>query len=277
MKSSKTVIRLIHILLVIQMLLLFTYSKCPKPIRDFNPIIYVNTNSISFFGFESGPNPSSQVLQVKNGGVETLEYTVYCQPDWLSVYPTSGSSMGNVYEHTVSVEISGLFEGEYRGDITIFDDNAKNSPVTISVTLYMYRGDNISLYCNPESGSTDSTATVILAISGNINEISAFGLELVYDTTMFEYQSVTAGELTQNWAAVDGYEISPGIARIGGFAGGGEPVSQYSIGNLVKVRLKVTCIGCVDGQQSQISIQNLTDDIVVLVPYPAYVIFTYKE
>lgn len=277
MKQSRTLIKLIQILFIFQILLLFTYSKCPKTTRAFDPKIWVNTKNMSFFGFESGSNPGDQVLQVKNAGVNTLEYSIYCEPVWLTAYPTHGSSVGNINEHTVSVDISGLFEGEYYGNITIVDENAENSPVPISVTLYMYRPDNISLYCSPESGDTGSIATVTLAISGNLDEISAFGLELVYDTLMFEYQGVTKGELTQDWAAVDGYEISPGTVRIGGFAGGAEPISQCSIGNLAKVRLKVTCIGCIDGQQSQISIQNLTDDIAGLVPNLAYVTFTYKK
>lgn len=67
---------------------------------------------------------------------------------------------------------------------------------------------------------------------------------------MFEYQSISKGDKTGDWELVDGYDVSSGIVRIGGYAGSADSISRGSIGSIVKVRLKVTWGSCNDGQQS---------------------------
>jgi len=244
------------------------------------PRIWVNVSDMSFSATQGGASPSSQTLQVKNSGIGTLNYTISCDIDFVSVSPASGSSTDNVVEHTVSVDIRGVSEGNYNGNISISDPSAGNSPYTVSVTVEIsspLTDNEISISCEPRSGETGTTVTIPVAINGNINEIRAFGLELTYDTTMFEYQTVSKGDLTADWGVVDGNEISSGTVIIGVLAAQANPISEGGVGSIVKVTLKVTGSGCINGQQSQICIQNYTDDIVGMTPQPCCAIFTYRK
>ncbi|MEE9175277.1 MAG: cohesin domain-containing protein [Thermodesulfobacteriota bacterium] len=244
------------------------------------PRIWVNVSDMSFTATKGGANPSSQTLQVKNSGIGTLSYTISCDIDFVSVSPASGSSTDNVIEHTVSVDIRGISEGNYSGNINISEPSAGNSPLAVSVTVEISSplADNeISISCDPRSGETGTTVTIPVVINGNINEIRAFGLELTYDTTMFEYQNVSKGDLTTDWGVVDGNEISSGTIRIGVLAAQADPISAGGVGSIVKVTLKVTCSGCINGQQSQICIQNYTDDIAGMTPQPSCAIFTFRK
>jgi hypothetical protein len=244
------------------------------------PRIWVNVSDMSFSATQGGASPSSQTLQVRNSGIGTLDYTISCDIDFVSVSPASGSSTDNVIEHTVSVDIRSIGEGNYSGSLTISDQAAGNSPHTVGMTVGISSplADNeISISCDPRSGETGATVTIPVAINGNINEIRAFGLELTYDTTMFEYQNVSKGDLTADWGVVDGNEISPGIVIIGVLAAQADPILAGGVGSIVNVTLKVTCTGCINGQQSQICIQNYTDGIAGMTPQPSCAIFTYRE
>ena len=244
------------------------------------PRIWINVSNMSFTATQGGASPSSKTLQVKNSGIGTLNYSISCDIDFASVSPPSGSSTNNVIEHAVSVDIRGISEGNYNGEITISDPNAGNSPHTVSMTVGIsspLTDNEISISCEPRSGETETTATIPVAINGNINEIRAFGLELNYDSTMFEYQNVSKGDLTTDWGIVDGNEISSGTVIIGALAAQADPISIGGVGSIVKVTLKVTCTGCINGQQSQICIQNYTDGIAGMTLQPSCAIFTYRK
>ena len=244
------------------------------------PRIWVNVSGMSFIATQEGASPSSQTLQVKNSGIGALNYSISCDVDFVSVSPASGSSTDNVIEHTVSVDIRGISEGNYSGNITISDPSAGNSPLAVSMTVGISSplADNeISISCDPRSGETGTTVTIPVVINGNINEIRAFGLELTYDSTMFEYQNVSKGDLTADWGVVAGNEISSGTVIIGVLAAQADPILAGGVGSIVKVTLKVTCSGCINGQQSQICIQNYTDGIAGMTPQPSCAIFTYRK
>ncbi|MBA7692729.1 hypothetical protein ES703_101296 [subsurface metagenome] len=148
----------------------------------------------------------------------------------------------------------------------------------MTVEIISPLADNeISISCDPRSGDTGITVTIPVVINGNITEIRAFGLELTYDPTMFVYQNVSKGDLTEDWGVVDGNEISSGTVIIGVLAAQADPISAGGVGSIVKVTLKVTCTGCINGQQSQICIQNYTDDIAGMTPQPSCAIFTYRK
>jgi len=251
-----------------------TITQPPKP------TIWVSPGSLSFSGQEGGSNPSSQNLRIKNSGGETLNYQISSDASWMSVSPASGNSGGDVNTHTVSVDIGGLSAGSHSGTLTISDSNASNNPQTVSVTLQLSSppSDNeISISCSPSSGGTDTIVSISISIKGNTQEINYFGLDLTFDANMFSFQSVSQGSLTGDWAAVDGNEISSGTVKIGGFAGSGTPIPIGSAGDIVVVQFKVTCSGCSDGQQSQICMSDLTDDIAGMTPAPSCKTFTYRK
>lgn len=83
----------------------------------------------------AGANAASQTFAVWNSGGGTLSYTVTEYVSWLSVSPTSGTSVGEDNTHVVSYSTSGLAVGTYQATITITGSGASNSPQTIPVHL----------------------------------------------------------------------------------------------------------------------------------------------
>jgi hypothetical protein len=224
-------------------------------------------------------NPAAQTITIRNSGQSTLNYTITDDAAWLEVAPAGGTSTGESKVHTVSANAGGLSDGTYTALITIADPNATNSPQRVGVTLQVTpipTNNEISVACLPSQGGTGATISVPISVLGNLSEISTFGLQLTFDTNMFEYIGTDKGNLTGSWAFVDGNNIS-GTVTIGGFAGSGSPIPQGSAGSLTVVTLRVTGGSYGDGQQSQITIRGYTDDIAGMKPEPATATFTLRK
>jgi len=101
------------------------------------PVIWLNTFELSFSAYESGGNPAAQVLKIKNSGKNTLQYTLSDDADWLSVEPTSGTSSGQLVEHTILVNKAGLAarDAGYEATISVVSSEAYNNPQRVSVSL----------------------------------------------------------------------------------------------------------------------------------------------
>jgi len=76
-------------------------------------------------------------LKVWSGGKDTLNYAISISKgkDWLSCYPTNGTSTGEKDPINVSFQSDDLGEGNYSGEITISDPQAQNNPQTVPVNL----------------------------------------------------------------------------------------------------------------------------------------------
>jgi len=244
------------------------------------PTIAVSPTNLRFSGRVGGSDPASQKIRVWNSGQGTLSYTVTEGAAWLDVKPEGGSSTGQEISHTVSVTITGLSTGTYSELITVSSANATNSPQTVEATLEVEQAptnNKISISCKPTSGSTGKIINVPITILGNAQEINAFGLDVTYDTTMFNFVGVNKGSLTGSWAGVTGSQTGSG-ARIGGFAGDPQlAIDVGSSGTIAILRLEVTCNSCTDGKQSQLCMDRFTDDIVGMTPAPSCTTFTYKK
>ena len=244
------------------------------------PEIWVSPPEITFAA-QVGRNPSAQTLRVKNVGEGTLTYDVTWDAPWLNVTPADGSSGGEEKSHTVSVDSKNLAEGNYDGTITVVAADASNSPQLIRVGLRVgdlppVPNDNaIYITCKPSSGVTGTIVSIPVSIGGNLQEISTFGLELTFDSNLFQYQSTSTGNLTGGWS-VGGGE-SGGIVTIGGFAGAANAIPVGSVGSIAIVKLKVTGAGYSDGHQSQITIRSYTDDIAGMRTDPYTITFTYQQ
>jgi len=250
-------------------------DKEPPPQIAFSP------PSLSFSCQVGAGNPAPQTISIWNGGKSTLNYTIADDASWLDVEPKTGSSTGQAQTrlHTVSVEATALSQGTYTATITISCPEATNSPQRVDVTLRVATiptNNEISIACIPSSGYTGTTVSVPISILGNLKSISTFGLQLTFDTNMFEYVGTSKGSLTGSWAFVDGNNIS-GTVTIGGFAGSGIPIPRGSEGSLAVVSLRVTGGSYSNGQQSQLTIRNYTDEIAGMKPEPAITIFTYRK
>lgn len=98
------------------------------------PLISASASTLASTTLVSS-SPSNQTFTVRNAGIGTLNYTISDNQTWLSVSPSSGNSTGEEDTITVSYSTSGLGEGTYSATITVSDNAAGNSPVTIPVSL----------------------------------------------------------------------------------------------------------------------------------------------
>ena len=245
------------------------------------PEIAINPKNITFQASQGDSNPSPAYMYVSNSGESTLNYSIDWNTNWLSVSPNTGQTEAAARKHTISANISGLSAGSYSATITVTDPEASNSPQTVNVTLTITASsvptDNkVGISLSPSSGPTGTTVTIPISVKGNTSQISTFGIEMHFDTTMFAFQSVTSGTLTVSWGYMGGNDTG-GTIIIGGARLAANPISIGSSGTIAIVKLKVTCSSCSNGNTSQITINNLSDDISGMTASPSSVTFTYTE
>ncbi len=128
---------------------------------------------------------------------------------------------------------------------------------------------SITVTCNPTGGVKDTQVIVTISLKDNQNEINVFGMELTFPPKMFDFLELAKGSLVNDWAAVDGNEVSAGNLKVGGFKGSGSPIGKNSQGALIILKFKVDGSELSNGQQGQICIKSYTDDIVGIPPEPA--------
>lgn len=86
---------------------------------------------------EQGESLSSDVLEVRNGGSGTLNYTLSENAAWMSTSSTSGSSTGNWRSHTLNFSTASRAPGTYTGTITLASSQGGVSSVQIPVELHV--------------------------------------------------------------------------------------------------------------------------------------------
>jgi len=115
------------------------------------PIIWVDTQQLTFNAQEGGLNPPFQNIKIKNNGEGSLHYELSTDTNWLSVNPQSGTSQGAIQTHKVSIDISGLNTGTYNAKVIITDSNASNSPQQVSVTLNIDKNLPPKIWMSPKN------------------------------------------------------------------------------------------------------------------------------
>jgi uncharacterized repeat protein (TIGR01451 family) len=103
------------------------------------PRIATSVTSLSFFGGVGPTPPAAQTVAITNAGGGTLggldasvQYPQGGASDWLDVGLSRTTAPANL---TVSVLSGSLAQGVYNATISVSSDDARNSPVTISVQL----------------------------------------------------------------------------------------------------------------------------------------------
>ena len=102
---------------------------------DALPHFHVAPDILSFEAEDFGANPAAQKSKVKNSGTATLNYTVSADQSWISVSPTSGSSVKEEDEITVNIDISSLTEGTHTGNVIFTSAKASNSPKSVGISV----------------------------------------------------------------------------------------------------------------------------------------------
>jgi hypothetical protein len=161
--------------------------------------------------------------------------------------------------------------------LTLLFLHCKNTSTAPEVEVPEPEPTSITVKSNPSSGGTNTNFTIVISINNSDMEVKVFGLEMTFDADTFQFRRIEMGGLTESWEAVDANEISNGTLRVGGYAGSGNPITQGNTGNIAGVKFKVIGSSFSDGQQSQICIQNYTDDISSMTPEPSCINFTLQQ
>ncbi len=103
------------------------------------PEIGFSPASLDFECDVDDPNVLTQVLEISNNGYDTLNWNIAEDCEWLSVLPVSGQCAAGPNEVMLTVDTTALEIGYYDCQLTITDENASNSPVTVPVSLHVYR------------------------------------------------------------------------------------------------------------------------------------------
>lgn len=94
--------------------------------------------NVSFQAARGGPNPPPQRFTVSNRGGQPLNWAASVDKSWVRLEPTRGAlKPGESIEVTVTVDISGLPEGNQGAKITVSSSEATNSPQTLFVGLQL--------------------------------------------------------------------------------------------------------------------------------------------
>ncbi|MGD2093338.1 MAG: choice-of-anchor Q domain-containing protein, partial [Candidatus Aminicenantes bacterium] len=120
-----------------------------------SPYISLNRTQLNFGGDTAGTNTGPKTFFISNRGGGTLNWSVTDDADWLYCTPTSGTNSAVI---TVLVYISCLSAGTYTGIITVEDQDAYNSPQTVTITLKVYNSGStqspFGSFDTPIAGST---------------------------------------------------------------------------------------------------------------------------
>ena len=101
----------------------------------YQPVIGLSSSEFEFIANEEWLNPDDQTLSISNIGTGTLNWQIVEDCDWLTVEPNTGSSLGEVDDVNIIVDINGLSDGIYNCQLTIDADTAANSPQIVDVNL----------------------------------------------------------------------------------------------------------------------------------------------
>jgi hypothetical protein len=101
------------------------------------PYIWVSKPLLEFRAPAGGPDPAAQTLTVQNLGLNSLDWTMESDCDWLFVSPQDASSGSAPVRVTVGVHTQALGPGTFTGNLIVSSEQALNSPQTIPVTLYL--------------------------------------------------------------------------------------------------------------------------------------------
>ena len=98
------------------------------------PVIDVSQSHLDFAYAAGGPKPSPQLLWV-GSTVRHIGFTATAGPSgWLAVSPSTGTTLAPL---SVSVNPAGLSPGFNNDIITIQSSDATNSPLTVTVTVFI--------------------------------------------------------------------------------------------------------------------------------------------
>lgn len=146
------------------------------------PAISLSRSKLFFSVQAAGSLTREDTVTILNTGGGTLNWTAASDASWLSCTPSSGINNKMV---KVSVNATGLAEGEYNGILSFSDAKATNSPQTIEVKLKVIPvGQNnkpFGEFATPLDGSTVSGSIPVTGWALDDTGISGVKIYLEYE------------------------------------------------------------------------------------------------
>ncbi len=140
-----------------------TDTACAPPAN-----LVLDPTALTFSTYETGPNPANQMFNVNSDG-DPVDFTSSESIPWLSASPSSGNTPQAI---TVSIDNSGLTEGQYVDSIMVSSTMAPNSPQYEVVTVNVGPPPNVP----PELGSvTDQETTEGVDLNFDVTATDANG------------------------------------------------------------------------------------------------------
>jgi len=107
------------------------------------PILRTWPTELQFHLYADIHNLNLQILTIRNTGSGTMDWRISENCNWLEVYPSNGTSIGEVNEVDVIVDISGLQPGAYNYEFRITAAGTVDSPQMVPVSLYVYESGKL--------------------------------------------------------------------------------------------------------------------------------------
>lgn len=122
----------------------------------------------SGFYFQKSPGvvPSPQSLSIDNLGGSILNWSAHTNESWLGLSDVMGTAP---FMLTVSVNTDGLIAGEYTDVITVYGDDALDSPAIIPVTLVIGSPPYIHTYNTSNTVIQGSPKRIVLYFGESFN------------------------------------------------------------------------------------------------------------
>jgi len=99
--------------------------------------VAISPRQFDFAAMAGAAGSTGKALSIRNGGGGTLAWQVDESCGWLATDVLAGESTGEIDDVILTVDASGLGEGVYSCELSVFDENAANSPRVVPVTLYV--------------------------------------------------------------------------------------------------------------------------------------------
>jgi hypothetical protein len=128
---------------------------------EFNPdapSIALSASAMEILAPVGGPNPGSQLLEIRNCGGGTLDWDIQEDCSWLQAAPSSGSSAGEIVPVTIGVDTTGLAHGQYECVLTVSDAQAVNHPRSVLAVLHAYITVHVPSDCTTIQEAIDTTS-----------------------------------------------------------------------------------------------------------------------
>jgi len=100
-------------------------------------VLVISPADIPFYALHDSRDPNSKVLTIWNAGGGTLNRETSKDCAWLEAVPSAGNCTTETDESEITVNGSGLEPGRYECEVTVYDNNALNSPQTVQGVPYI--------------------------------------------------------------------------------------------------------------------------------------------